>query len=398
MGGAHDVAPGDAEGPSAQRDGAGAETIVAAADDAGAAAPTVESAAPTSIPTLEPALVAQLATRADSAAQAKARALNKSGLAHQRRRAFAEAVADYEAALAAWPAFPFARYNLACAHAQMGDTDAALQALAVLSHLAAREASAAAGALDRLRAARADKDLEALRPDPRFRRMTGATEVVVAWVPGADGAPAAKARAKEVADQLIQAKWPARVAPVAWNRMRPALAVEVRADDPIAARAAADVAAVLGGAAADARREWAADVPPIVVYIGASAADADAGEGDRDAKDAGATGSATRLTDFVGRPLRATVKGGEETLELRSTGFFTWQRAEPDGTRRIRTGRWEADGTTLTLSYKETREKPAPPGKKPRVEALGEHEEAPTWSIHRGALVVGGASFRAGEP
>ena len=390
VGSTRDATPRDASLPMPDDD-AGVETTVASTDDAAGDVPVAEN----DPLTLDPALVAQLATRADSAAQTKARDLNKSGLAHQRRRAFAEAAADYEASLAAWPASPFARYNLACARAQMGDADGALGALAVLSYLAAHEGSAAAGALDRLRAARADKDLEALRVDPRFRRMTGATEIVVAWVPGADGAPAAKARAKEVADQLIQAKWPAKVAIVAWNRMRPARAVEFRADDSIAATAAADVASVLGITEADARREWPSDAPPIVVYIGPAPADADAGEPERDPKGAD---TATTLNDFLGRPLRAVVNGAEETLELRSTGFFTWQRAESDDTRRIRTGRWKSDGTTLELSYKETREKAALPGKKPRIEALGEHEEQLAWSIHHGALVVGGASFHGGEP
>ncbi len=404
MGGALDAAPSDTQGPSAPDDAAGAETTVANADDARADARSAEGAALARDPVVDPALVAQLGTRADSAAQAKARDLNKSGLAHQRRRAFALAVADYEASLAAWPASPYARYNLACARAQMGDADAALRALAVLSYLAAREGSAAAGAADRLRAARADKDLEALRADPRFRRLTGATEIVVAWVPGADGAPAAKARAKEVADLLTQAKWPAKVPTVAWNRMRPARAVEVRADDPIAARAAAEVASVLGVAEVDARREWPADAPPIVVYLGGGEADGGTLEpepepdAEQDPNGTGTAGSATTLSDFVGRPLRATVNGAVETLELRATGYFTWQRAEPDDARRIRTGRWKTDGATLALSYKETRERAAPPGKKPRAEALGEHQETLAWSIHRGALVVGGASFHAGEP
>jgi tetratricopeptide (TPR) repeat protein len=88
----------------------------------------------------------------------------KLGEAHYRAKAYREAIAAYEKALALRDGFPAeTAYRLACCHALLGEREDALASLEQALALRFRHIDRAAK----------DEDLSALRDDPRFRELVG---------------------------------------------------------------------------------------------------------------------------------------------------------------------------------------------------------------------------------
>jgi len=363
--------------------------------DAGADAVVVLPVTPEDLP---PELIAQLAAEVPQSARDEARRLNKLGLEAHKKLALDVAQGHYRSALEGFPAFPFARYNLACALALQKHDDEALFHLAVLRHL--MDVRRDDASRERLEAARVDADFELLRGDPRFRALTGATGVIVSWVAGGTGESGRK-QAQALVKALREARWPARTASTAWQTPVPASTIRVRADDAVAEAAAKAIAIVLQEASPEASAaSWPIEIgaplppeaPPIVVIIvttppdpasdapvapdatgGPDSADAPAAPRpiDAPAPDAPRQPDATNegapfttLADALGKRLRAqrAVSSGVEhhQLELKATGFFSWEVTRPDGVRKRRTGRWSGGDTRMTLVYKETTETPSP--------------------------------------
>ncbi|MCC6623959.1 MAG: hypothetical protein IT385_22065 [Deltaproteobacteria bacterium] len=345
------------------------------------------------------ALLADLQRAPSAERQERARSLNKSGLDKHRKSKLDDAIVDYEAALAAWPAHPFSRYNLACALALQGRHEDALFMLRALGHLAPSDTAAA----DRLRAARVDGDFAALRADPRFRELTGATDILIAWAREDE-----RAIAKRSVEPLRNARWLARAAPRAWNAIDDlprAPTVLHRADDAVAARVVAEVAraleATLPGIAVAPAGPLPPEAPPIVVWLpppappepapapgvdpGSEVAPPDAAVSPPPTppettppettppetaprEPAPAPESLTTIKDFIGHRL---VPDGPvaESLELKPTGFFVWSigPAAPGAGKTTRTGRYQLRGPSLALTFKETLETPTADGP-PRIE------------------------------
>jgi len=340
------------------------------------------------------ALVVELDRTPSAEQQEQARALNKSGLEKHRKSKWEEAIADYRAALAAWPAHPFSRYNLACALALRKQPEDALLMLRALERVARTDTAAA----DRLRAARIDSDFVSLRTDPRFRELTGATDILVAWSREDE-----RALAKRHVEALKNARWSARAAPRAWNALDElprTPTVLHRADDAVAARVVADVARALEatspGIAVAVAGPLPPEAPPIVVWLPPpgpidapppleqppdAPPDAppdpapDAGTSPRPVVDpaapdrpAPAAESLTVIKDFIGHRL-VPDGASAESLELKPTGFFVWVigPARPGDGTTTRTGRYQLRGPSLTLTFKETLETPTQDGA-PRIE------------------------------
>jgi len=97
---------------------------------------------------------------------AKALEANKRGVGLLKKKQADEAIAAFDEALKADPNFDLARYNRACAHGVAGRADEAMKGIEELS------ARGGYQALMALKAAPADKDLEALWGRPEFRRLT----------------------------------------------------------------------------------------------------------------------------------------------------------------------------------------------------------------------------------
>lgn len=348
---------------------------------------------------LDDGLRAALSAPPRDGARDEARRLNKLGLEQHKKKALDAAIEQYQAALAAYPGFPFARYNLACALALKGQDEAALFQLAALAWLANERADQTSR--DRLAAARIDPDFERLRDDARFRELTGATVILVAWAASDE----ARAEARRLVKVLRDARWPARVGTSGWPSPLGASGVRVVADDPIAERASRAVVELLRATTSDPwpieiGAELPPNAPPIVVLVQPAApvettdttappseATAPPSEDERapaaepppedtaedTAKptpdDRGAGGRLMTLADALGRALRAertTAAGAERhRLELKPTGFFTWDLTLPDGSKRHRAGRWSGNNRQLTLTFKETSE--GPEGSPPTV-------------------------------
>ena len=344
------------------------DAAIAAADVALEVGPDVVF--PTRPEDLPPELIAALAADYPASARDEARRLNKLGLEAHKKLALDEAAEAYTKALDGYPPFPFARYNLACARALQKRNDEALFHLAVLRHLDDQRNDKAAR--ERLEAARIDGDFDLLRDDPRFRALTGATAVLVTWVGGGE---LGRKEALVLVKALRDAKWSARAATTPWQALVPGNVVRVRAGDAVAEVAASALSKVLQDAALEASAAgWPIelgaalppDAPPIIVII-ASAGDANdlpevaPDPADPQAPEPESPGYKT-LSDVFGKRLRAerAAEGGSEhhTLELKATGFFTWDIAEPGGVRKRRAGRWSGNEQRLSLSYKETTESP----------------------------------------
>lgn len=365
-----DVAHVDAEAPdTSDATENAAEAIVDAVAEVG---PDVVF--PTRPEDLPPELIAALAADYPATVRDEARRLNKLGLEAHKKLALDEAAETYTKALEGYPPFPFARYNLACARALQKRNDEALFHLAVLRHLSDERSDKAAR--ERLEAARIDGDFELMRDDPRFRALTGATNVLVTWV---GGGVLGRKEALVLVKALRDAKWPAKAATTPWQSLVPGNVVRVRAGDAIAEAAASAMAKALQDAALEASAAgWPIelgaplppDAPPIIVII-AGTADANELPEVAPAEPDPAIGAPTTpeptgyktLADVLGKRLRAerSGEGGSEhhTLELKATGFFAWDIALPGGVRKRRAGRWSGNEERLSLSFKETTETPA---------------------------------------
>lgn len=96
---------------------------------------------------------------------AAARAANRQGMQHYRKKALAQAAASFRAAIAADTGHVLAHYNLACVLSLMGDRAGATQELEWLAR------SPDPRATRTLAKASGDKDLAALRDDPKVKPL-----------------------------------------------------------------------------------------------------------------------------------------------------------------------------------------------------------------------------------
>ncbi len=98
---------------------------------------------------------------------------NKQGVRAHSKRQWGQAVDAYEQALAQYPHYVTAKYNLICTLAVMGDTEAAIRGLEELYTWNDSEVEA------RLIKARSDEDLLLLRDDLRFKLLTGYFRMII---------------------------------------------------------------------------------------------------------------------------------------------------------------------------------------------------------------------------
>lgn len=291
----------------------------------------------------------------------RARRLNKSGLGKHRRGEMEAAIADYEAALAVAPAHVFSRYNLACALALTGLPAEALLHLSVLAHQA-EQAEQDRPARERLEAARIDKDFDSLRRDPRFRELTLATSIQVTWP--ADGAEVSADReaAQAIHKSLREARWDSQLARAPWRgeKTNPALLVREGAD-PLDLRAARAIHEELevshpGRFGLELDAALPSSGPPLVLLVtvvaepGANPTGPTPPDPIEDPATEDPRPLAEKLQALVGRRLSSMGNGVVEHLELRATGFFSWERREAQS-RILRQGRWELKADALALDY-----------------------------------------------
>ena len=415
----------DATAPSAE------DVVEAARADAVAAAPDVALEAvnpsgevfPVHPDFLPMTLVAELELPMTAAQREAARALNKTGLEKHRRLQLAEAIADYRLAIERAPPFAFSRYNLACALALERQVDEALFQLAVLAHLAKRDTSAA----DRLAAARVDADFELLRADPRFRALTLATPIMVTWAGSTPKSPLDQQEARAVHKVLRDARWASQLATTPWQLPIGASKLMLRARADELDTAAADVIRATlerarpGQFIFEPNAALPSGGPPIVLIIATHplADDAPIAEPGTEVEPLDAPSPDTpeapdspavlpdpsdpaapigdRLKAYLGKRLSARVEGALETLELKPTGFFNWEKRAADGSSTRRQGRWaltraETDRGLLVLSYKETR---TGTGEDATVEVVEGLETSHRISIDaEGLLVLDRQTFR----
>lgn len=338
--------------------------------DPPAAEPAAEAPAarPTSAvgPTPPPEVLLAVARSPSRDELEEARRLNKNGLGKHRKGEMAAAIADYEAALAVAPSHVFSRYNLACALALTDQHVEALMHLAVIAHQAEQDRPAR----ERLGAARIDKDFEHLRSNPRFRELTLATQILVTWPADGPGPAADREEARAVHKALRDARWDGQLARAPWRGEAASATLMVRAGaDPVdlsAARAILDELELSfpGRFGLELDAALPSGGPPLVLLVSPLAAKtradpplpeptpepADQLEPETSPEAPKTLGE--QLDPLLGRRLGATGGGVVEHLELRATGFFSWERRE--GKSRIeRQGRWALTQDGLALSYSE---------------------------------------------
>ena len=101
----------------------------------------------------------------------RARELNDRGYQLAKKKKYDEALTMYEKAIDTDPGLEIAIYNAACMYALTNRDKTALEYLQRLQDLNTVEGN------DRLHKARIDRDLESLRPDPLFKRLTGYAKI-----------------------------------------------------------------------------------------------------------------------------------------------------------------------------------------------------------------------------
>ncbi len=281
-------------------------------------------------------------------------------------------VAEYERALAAWPGSPEANYGLAGALALLGDAEGAI---ARLSDLASLETEASVA---RLSAARLDPDFDGLAGSDAFRRLTGYLPVTVSWASAGVDRNAALARIAA----LREARIPATLGTV-WPDAVEGTVVLYRADVEGARALAEQAREALGAASSREHAQLEGDRPVVAVLAPASAEAAGPGEG-----------GAPSLQAFVGPRLRARVEGAIEELQLKGTGFFTWERVEDAGKRVKRTGRYmlHEDGR-LHIDFRQTTEIPGDDPLSPDVSVEQGRRSTHTVAGAAGGLTVDGVVF-----
>jgi len=414
----HDTADSAIPDVIAMLDAAQAETV-----DAGPEADGTETF-PVRPEDLPAELIALLALDVPQSARDEARRLNKLGLEAHKKLALDAAQVSYRTALDGFPAFPFARYNLACALALQKRDAEALFHLAVLRHL--MDVRRDTVSRERLEAARVDADFDQLRDDPRFRALSGATGVLVSWVAG-DVAGIGRKEAQALAKTLRERRWPARAASTPWQGLIPASTIRVRGGDPIAETAAKAIANLLQDASPEASATgWPIEIgaplppeaPPIVVILtsGQPAVAPESPEAPSEAVPGDVAAPAplppsdsapppdgttfTTLADALGKRLRADrpVSGGLEhhQIEFKPTGFFVWDLVRPDGVRKRRSGRWSGGATQLSLTYKETTETPNPsaPSEAPAITIVEGLSSELKVEVGATAVVLDGLAFQ----
>lgn len=307
-----------------------------------------------------------------------ARKLNKDGLARHRADDLAGAILAYEAALRIAPGHVFSRYNLACALALTGRPEDSLFHLAVLGHQATREGPAR----DRLAAARVDSDFDTLHGDIRFRTLTLWTPLEVTWAADGANSQADREEAKAVHKRLREARWDSELARSPWRAPTSTSTLKVRGTDPLDEQAARTLYAELessfpGRFALELDAALPSSGPTLLLVLASTPPPMDMAEEPlRETASAPSfdppeptpavaptpddTQLGDRLRPFLGRRLTSSASGTVDTLELRPTGFFTWERKSQSGSV-VRQGRWVLSGVALALSYSERTTSGDPP-------------------------------------
>lgn len=396
---ASDAGPADAgEGDGADtEDGADADAASADADaaDTSDVGPTIVE--------IPAAWLARIREDVPESARARARDLNRSGLRKHRRLDLPAAITDYEAALEAWGAHPFSHYNLACAFALTGKPEEALLHLAILDAIGGEEARG------RLAAARTDRDFTALLGDPRFRELTGYVPVVVTWPSGSER----RDEATRVVESLRKRDIPARLGDGQWRDAVASPTILSRAGDPLASAMVREIGEIVSGVATKAVTDPRLDDQAPVVIVLPGAPGADAGEEEvadtpPPPPDAAAAplpdegGVAvpvhgTALADFLGPRLGAKLPDGTVArLQLKPTGFFSWELTEPTGRRVARSGRYTVQGGRLALSYTERVETPGDDPRAPEIAVHDGRESSHSLEVEPDGLKVDGVHYGGG--
>ena len=312
---------------------------------------------------------------ADDADKERARLENKAGLKRHRKLDLKAAVERYRAALAAWPGHPFANYNLACAHALLGQRPLAIKHLAVLVALNDETSKA------RLRSARTDADFDSLRTDVDYQRITHYLPAHVAWSPGA----ADDRDAADAIRELREHKIPA-VDAGSWHQDLAATTLFTAKGDEGAALLADEIEAAATFELKRVESTFLDMARPLVLVIGSSGTTSN---GDAE--------TPRRPADFVGKTLSARTDDAGEHLTLKRTGFFSWERIEDDGTRVTRSGRYLIDKGKLSLDFRQVTERPVAGGGQPEVTVEQGRRTNHTLAVDKRALVVDGLLFEEGR-
>lgn len=335
---------------------------------------------PTTVIDLEPELIAELRRVPDPAARDASEANLRLGLKHHRKLEIDKAIKAYNKALKKWPGSPAANYNLACAMALRGDAIGAVDQLRLLTALEGEQAR------DKLAQARVDKDFETLRDDESFRELTGYVPLEIAWNNEIDAAGAAT----QLAVGLRKHHLPARRGK-AWNTPVAEPTIYYRKGDVAAEEMARLVIDVLDFDIKVLASRYLSDKRPLVVVL--TRAD-QTSVGKRRLPTAPGT-----LEAVLGERLEAKTDDGVQLLEMKSTGFFSWELHLGNGQRIRRTGRYHYKSKTKVLhfSYRQTTETPGTDPLRPDVEVeLGRRSTHPVRFV-QGGLVLEGTPFLSGQ-
>ena len=280
----------------------------------------------------------------------KARASNTVGLKRHRKQDLRGAVSSYQEALQAWPGHILARYNLACALSLLGDSDAAIVELQRLYDMN----EAGADAEESLAKARIDADLTSLHKDPRFRKITLSTEIVVTF---ARGDATAEADARRAHSALSNAHWPAKLAGEDALDSAAGPVVEALESDMVAAKAVTEIGRLAGMtrvvlvprmAGASIRIVYpgaAAPAPEDVASIDDPVPSPTPVDNDPDG---------TSVDSWFGPRLTATHDGKTHQLQLKATGFFEWRITDASGRLEVRLGRYRATNAAIAFTFRRT--------------------------------------------
>jgi hypothetical protein len=355
----HDAAPPPADGAPGP----------APAGDVGPASPPGPPARVTA------RLLATLRREPSVAERRRARRARKAAAKLQAKLSLEEAAEQLDAALAAWPADPRARYALATVLAFDDQPERALGELEVLHAIDTDEAR------QLVARAAADPDLAPLRDDVRFAALTRAPRVEVCWTP--------RVRAPDAVDQMVARLRSAGIAAVSgkvWRSGTTVTTVLHQRDNHAAramaeriSRAAALPPRVLGSKSLDQER------PVVVVLTPSGAARLDP------------SALVTSLDDLLDKALTAQRDGAVERLTLKRTKFFEWVTERADGGRIERTGRYIFIGSELSFSYRLTTSAPASAAERPNVRVEQGRRSSHRVALVADGLLIDGVRFTAGR-
>jgi tetratricopeptide (TPR) repeat protein len=316
-------------------------------------------------------VLAVLAEGVTEQAELQAKRITRKGIALERQGQHVKAIAAYDEALALWAAHAPANYALAAAMARVGKLDRALFHLRILAALDKNSAR------KKLQEARVHPDFSSLHTDKEFQAVTHYIPIRI--VPSTNAVDSKILTRLE--KRLTRAGLPVSTG-APWAEPLTQTTLLMRPGNPWAEEVADEIDSALNIVLPRSSRIDLAPDQPLVIVVHAN-----------DPSNHSVGHNAVTVQSFFGLKLATNLQEENETLVLKKTGFFIWERLSDADVRVTRSGRYFLEDNTLSLDYRQVTERPRQGGGPPSVRIDQGRRTSHRIDVEDGNLLLDGQRF-----